>query len=438
MNILLVVILSLLLVFIYFVNGKRIVSISFISTGVFFLSAIVLLSFGGSFFEYSVSPITVFVVVTSNALLFVGEFFALKVLKLITTKSNKKHHEAIRTPFYVDQTTCILLFFIGFIIAIIDYYFLYRYSLSLGNPGQIWNAIAYTRDARVTSTDFSLPRILSYAGIVFKAFAYLFFFYFAYNLILCKKLQFKLLLPLVSYCLIYFSSTERLGYLEIVSVCIIIILVIKNYQNRWKKSSSIKSLVTILIVIASTITIFYLLGSFSGKSARHNLTETICKYLGASIVGLDNYLHSPWSPNTIPCEQTLYYFYYLLKAIGFNLPITKSFLPFFTWANGSSNIYTCLVAPIHDFGITGMLVSRLLLGFIYGCAEYKIDNLKSIKNHGILIVVFSLFFYPVAISSIADIFLFFVQLNYIYLFIVFVVYRHFTPKKRVFLVKTVA
>lgn len=412
-------------------NGRRIVSVSFMSCGVFLLSAIVLLAFEKSYFEYVISSKTVFVICFSIVCLFFGEFIS-KGINIGTRVKRNKLSQTTSKPFCVSKLICFSVFSLGMIIAVLDYYYLYKYSLTQGNPGSIWKAIQYTRVARVNSTDFNLPRILSYSGIAIKAFSYICFFFFAYNTIFHKKKQLRLVLPLISYCFIYLSSTERLGYLEIVSVCLVIFLVLSGSKKKWKSSGNFKILVKILIIIVISVFVFFLLGSFSGKTVRHGFADTICKYLGSAIVGLDSYLKQPWDPNTLPFEQTLYSFYYLLKAIGFNLPITKSFLPFFDWPNGSSNIYTCLVAPIQDFGLAFTFISRVLVGLFYGTFTKYIENVHDIKENVILVVVFSMFYYPVAMSCVSDLYLSFVQLNYIYLFIAFAVFKiAFLGKKQV-------
>jgi len=437
MNLLLVVLLSLLFIVIYLLNGRKILSVSFISCGVFLLSAIVLLAFEKSYFNYVISSKTVFVICFSIVCLFVGEFIAKGVTINVGTKS--QNYEIVSKPFYVSKLICISVFLLGLLIAVLDYYYLYQYSLTQGNPGEIWNAIAYTRVARVNSTDFNLPRILSYTGIVIKAFSYICFFFFAYNIAFHKKIQLRLMLPLISYCLIYFSSTERLGYLEIVSVCLVISLVLFGAKHKWKPAGNLKVLIRILLIIIATLFVFFLLGSFSGKTLRHGFSETICKYLGSAIVGLDSYLKYPWESNAIPGEQTLYSFYYLLKAIGFNIPITKSFLPFFEWANGSSNIYTCLVAPIQDYGIALTFITRIAIGFFYGFWTKYIETKAIIRNSPVLIVVFSMFYYPVAISCVSDLYLSFIQLNYIYLFIALAVLKLvFVNKRQIRLVRSFA
>ena len=79
-------------------------------------------------------------------------------------------------------------------------------------------------------------------------------------------------------------------------------------------------------------------------------------------------------------------------------------LKFFSYGDGtySSNIYTSLVLPIQDYGIIGMLISRMIISFT--CT--KIFNRTILEKIGnkmfLLIIMSSLFGYMYINTPIAD------------------------------------
>ena len=84
---------------------------------------------------------------------------------------------------------------------------------------------------------------------------------------------------------------------------------------------------------------------------------------------------TPWKPNS-------YFGMYSLKSLYlfFNIKskseVPSLSLPFFSYAQGSSNIYSSLTCPLQDFGFAGMLITRFLLAYI----SIKIEDMMFDTN----------------------------------------------------------
>jgi hypothetical protein len=91
-------------------------------------------------------------------------------------------------------------------------------------------------------------------------------------------------------------------------------------------------------------------------------------------------------------------------------------------ASSRSNLKTWLKAPIQDFSISGMLFSRFFLGLIYTFLINYLLTKKETHRHIGGFIFGSLLFYPLLSAAIADKFGNYLQLETLYLAIIFAIF----------------
>ena len=118
---------------------------------------------------------------------------------------------------------------------------------------------------------------------------------------------------------------------------------------------------------------------------------------------MDDFIREPWKKNTLIGEYTLSNLYYWCNKLfmsDFHIP--EYHLPFFSYKVGKSNIYTAFAFPIQDFGIIGMLFTRILIGYIFSKIRKKAIKEREISNHILVTVILGHLLYGNFFVVIAD------------------------------------
>ena len=159
--------------------------------------------------------------------------------------------------------------------------------------------------------------------------------------------------------------------------------------------------------------------------------NTLSKYFGSSIYGLDILINNKTPQSFYFGEQTISILYTIFEKIGFEFKKLPLHSEFFEIGNGAdtSNIYTALRKPIIDFGILGMLVTRVCMGFIYGLIfRYYSNNFNNPYSIGTY-VIFPLIYYPLMMYIFSDLFNYFLQFSFIETLLILVFLKRLIVKR---------
>jgi len=401
----------------YLCNGKEILSIWFITTVMFIISVGTVIA-NMQYFKTDISVITFAVILISLFSIGIGEMIAMSMIY-----SNQRQHriggqsehfnsdslvfENIRdagNPIIIKASTIVLISIFIFSIAFIQFYKLYKFSLTLGNPGLPFLTAAYTRNA-ILNGEYSGGRLLGWASTFSGCVAYFFTYLFFMNrYIYCFK-NYLYLLPMGAYFFTCFSSTARTGFIQIIAVFLVIMLVFKKADCDWSWRNNRTIIKDAMIALVAFFVIFGFLGQMGAKQSEiYDWRYKIPIYSGASIIGFDYFLTHPKSSNMLFGQETLKWFYEILNSeLGFRFQY-ENFKPFFSWGYGESNIYSALRDPIQDYGILPSFILQCLIGFFYGLWIQKIKSIKNWIDKSTYLIMFALFMYPIFMYSIANVF----------------------------------
>ena len=146
---------------------------------------------------------------------------------------------------------------------------------------------------------------------------------------------------------------------------------------------------------------------------------TFSKYISSAVYGLDFFIEYRYSyePNymgiyTLPGINL---FLEKLGIINFQAPALHGEM--FNFRGDISNLYTGLYFPILDFGILGLLITRVFLGLAYGLFTY----LMKASGSFLLFIVYPVLLFPSIFGVLGDLYINFQQFNFFYFLIVIVI-----------------
>ena len=369
MNILLLSVLSgLLSAFAYKTSALKLLSPTFLSSGMFCgFSIIYILSF--NFIGQDIKTKTVIYILSSLFLTYVGELIANRFTEKKSLLNNSSSISIATTEyrrFYMPsfKVTCIITA-VMLIVAIIRFVNLRYFASQYGSFNDFMSMMSTARIAVNQGEDFNLSSGII-AQIVYLSTGVCFFYTYIFleQIILLKSKKYYLLLPIIFDCLIEFSTTGRTSIIMIVIGFIVSYFHILVTHNKGYKLRLSKKL---YIYIFLFLVVFFIYGGLrKGNNASEVIDEivgSIVSYSCAGIYGLDYYLEHPWSPNSYFAAYTGRNIYSLLGIEHNYIPDAN--LPFYLFGDGGgSNIYTSLVLPIQDYGIGGLFITRVILAII--------------------------------------------------------------------------
>ncbi len=259
-----------------------------------------------------------------------------------------------------------------------------------------------------------IPKWTEYMPIIAPCIVRVCITVFSYNFIRYRIIQKKYLGVIVSFILYLVTSTSRTVFLDLVAYSIFqfffleLFLFGKLPMIKWK---TIKPVVLSVILFASC---FSLIGRMAQKSAP--IVETIFAYTAAAFIGLDNFLNNPYYAENILSSRTLQGVFSPFDRVGLKLPKLEEYLPHYFYLGGkaTSNEYTSLMEPYHDFGLGGMLMSRVLLGVVFGLLLGYIVKQSNKGKKYYLIPMLGPVYYSLVLSAIDDQFSTLLSMYYIY------------------------
>lgn len=283
------------------------------------------------------------------------------------------------------------------IIAVTRFRNFFRYvNGSLQNLADALSGMRMSYDA-VADGSLSLSNgYFNQIGYMCEIALYIHLFAFVFNLMVAKKNNPYLLLPLVPDLLNRLVTTSRSAFLLLffsISVCVIFVLV---KQGRCKQFLFSSRTVIALVLIFS---LFFWYGQMR-NNLDISLLDNVQMYSSASIYNFDKFIREGRHDNP-------YFGYYTLQRIydvfGITYTQVAQDLPMnvFNTHGYRSNIWTSFFKTVQDYGVGGMLLLRFLES-LFGTMVIK-TMLKSKLNSSrfffciyfVIIILYSFANYPI-------------------------------------------
>lgn len=387
--------------FIYIRNELNFIVPSLWISLVFDLSLIVY-CFNLSYFQKDLSITVCLVIFFSVLLFYIGEVIGSNYRLVLPHKNQVLSSSKIqnRDDFIVIPQKKILLIYGLFILMISLYrlYDMYMFTKSVGNSNFLLT-VYYIR-GYMTAGDFNFSTLVILFSSVAEAAGYIVAYYFVKYFFEFKKVDSIYLFSVFTFLFYQMTTTGRTGFLKFFIILMAIFFYF--YKISLKKINIAKIQKIVLTIIIIMVGIFVVYGRVVRRSDK-GLSDYFRNYFSAGLFGLQSYFDSPWEANVIKGQYTLSnYYYYLNKIFKTNHLIAEHHLPFYSMPDESSNIYTALVLPIQDYGIVGMLITRLLMGWIMAAFIKRAFQKHSLKVQPLYAIVFGYIFYICFFFPIAD------------------------------------
>ncbi|MCA1033481.1 oligosaccharide repeat unit polymerase [Bacillus infantis] len=406
---LLILFLIIILIISYFTTGKDLLSPWVISCCMFLLSALFVIPNIESW-NVQLSAITILVIGLGLFSFGFGELFVRKLYqkRLLNRKKTQflnKHDNNERKP--INIHTSILLFFIIFMLIVTYFYYKQVLDFAYAAGFTVSSDLPMLRYARIaTTTDIaesvSTNKLLGQAVIISYSYAYLMIYVVLYNTIFLKYRKRLILyaIPIVIYLIQVVLTGGRTQFIYLVSSLFLISVIFYQIKAGWSNSKNSKYIKVGIITFIVMLVVFYFLGTFTGKTSKLNLLETISIYVGSPIVAFDIFLQNYTNGFSIFFgENTLFGIYDILQRFGFDVPNLIRIADFVNIGGYETNIYTSYMRYIKDFSYFGFLIIEMFLGAIY---SFLYLNIKIKNKPTIIIVIFAIIFQTIIECSIEE------------------------------------
>lgn len=386
----------------------------FIISALLFLSSLCV-SVNYPFFKVDIRVLTYIVVVMSVLFWLIGDIVAANSVP--HTRTTYNHYSELR----MNKIGIIL----GIGINIINTYFLYINFVRVGQVLGGTNFISYFGLVRLYLTEiqnglttdsynFQLSSARSAINAVAQAFAFVSILLYIYNLNYVNKKHNYLLILFLIFIPSLIFNTSRAIFLQIFATLIVPGILLYYKKSGVRKQKKLIKVTSILLV--SFLLVFSLVGMFrSGfyedSGYIQDSFNSLTKYLGSPIIGIDYLLHSNYHTSDYFARETCPIIYTILEKIGFTFPKQAFHFTTFPCGDDVSNVYTALRDPILDFGIIGMLITRFVLGFTYGYI-YRRALYYTHASEVHLFVIFGIVMFPIVFYFFADIFYYLTNVDF--------------------------
>ena len=386
----------------------------FIISALLFLSSLCV-SVNNPFFKIDIGFLTYIVVVLSVLFWLIGDIIA----------DNTVPSTNINYDYYPELRINKIGYFLGICISILNTYHLYGNFVRVGQALGGTNFISYFGLVRFYLTEiqngitsdsynFGLSSLWSSINAIAQAFAFVSFLLYVYNYSFAKKKQNYLLVIFLVFVPSLIFNTSRAIFLQIFATLIVPGILIYYKKCGVRKQKKLIKVISLLFV--SFFFVFSLIGLFrSGFYEDSGYVQdsfnSLTKYLGSPIIGIDYLLHSNYQISDYFARETCPIIYTLLGKFGLTFPKQAFHFTTFPCGDDVSNVYTALRDPILDFGILGMLVTRFFLGFIYGYVYRKVlYYTQASKVH--VFVLFGVVMFPIVFYFFADVFYYLTNVDF--------------------------
>lgn len=412
---LLIILLVLLCLTSYIVTKRDILSPWFISCLMFLISSIVVIPNINNW-NVDLSSKTVFIIFIGLLSFGIGEFYVrcLKNKGLIVTKIDKIHInknnnssiDRINIPIEINKIVIIM----SIIIMIIVTFLYYKQVLNIAYAAGFSDSseLPMLRFARIATINpdimqnIKTNKLVGQCVIISYSYAYLMLYITIYNIVFFKfKREYILyIIPILIYFIQIILTGGRTQFIYLIGSSVLMCIIFYKIKQGWNSKINKKYYKNIALAFIFMLVIFYILGSFTGKTEKLNFIETISVYMGSSIVAFDEFIKGYINGTSeFFGINTLLGIYDIFDKLGFKIPSLVKQAEFISIGDYETNIYTSYMRYIKDFSYIGFVFIQMMLGVIF---SYIYMIIKTLKKPNIIIVVYAILFQVILECSIEE------------------------------------
>lgn len=395
----------------YLMNQKDILSPWVITIGMFLVSTFFAI-LNIDTWQFTLSPLTVFVILTGVFAFGVGEILISAAFEKHAVPKRKQNRGISRIEIPQTVVIVIVLGMVAGLAVMIKQ--TYEISLLAGNTNGLASMLEYARKMYIIP-GYTIGKASIHISLLGKAFSAVFLYFFINNLHAGKNRRDVLyLFPVVLYLCMAALGTGRTFMIEFLGMVIIFHFLIERKKNGWMTIHVWKIVLIAAAALGVFFILFFLFGFITGKSQGGKLLDMVSVYTGMSIPSLDYWLNKAKDLSTVFGEETLYGVTSVLRKLNLvHLKETVRHLEFVDFGDASGNVYTCLRRYINDYGYVGMLFMQGAVGAFYSLFY---NNIKKENGFGILLIFYGVLMYPLFMQSIDELILSsYLSTSYMYL-----------------------
>lgn len=387
---LLTIILFVMLVAVLYINQYDIISPWVISVAMFFLSTLVA-AMNAKRWGMDISLGCIFVIIGALLAFGLGEKTVDKVFEKYPTDSNKRlANWSIEVPVLL---TCIIsaLMLVGFLIV---FKRAYEISLEGGNHGGLKTMFKYVRAVMVTPGNH-MGRFCNHITILSQAISYI-YVWILMNQIIGRSFKLKhvvYIIPIVIYLFMAAMGAGRNFLIQILAFILVASMFLTHGDRPWNLRDAIKVAILAACVIGIYLIFFLFLG-YLKNGAQVRIYDILSKYIGSSIINLDEYINRQKVESIYIGEETLYGIYSVIRKFGVDLPERVYHLE----QSAITNVYTALRRYISDYGYMGLFIIQVYIGSFYSIFY----NIVKRQKNGILLILYGWLMQPLAVQAIEE------------------------------------
>lgn len=327
--------------------------------------------------EFKLSLKLIFYVFSAYISFFIGG--------LIFPVKRKKREKNINNNNYFSLQYIIIGLIIVVFSTVLYYYQVRKVSILSGyKESSTYGILYYYRNATLNNYDAlsSQSKIVGQLTIISYAIAYLILIDFVKRIInksisnyrISFVIEVIIILSFIIQLILTGGRTQFLCYIES-----FVFLLFFYYFKKNDNKVSLKFFRKVIIIICSASVLFYLFGTFTGKTKQLNFSNTLFIYSGSIIPGFDKIINEKvFFENEYFGSNLFVGLLQLLNLIGFNFKISNYVAPITDVGNLLTNIYGSFGRYYATVGLFGMVIINIFLGFLY---QFLYSNLQKKKNN---------------------------------------------------------
>lgn len=353
--------LLLALLLIYYLNGKDLISPSFITVSVFLLSSL-FLSLKVKEWGVEITGKTILII-----LLFIFVFFLTELLCQTIVPNSKKQKLLQYNGIQLSKSVIILLIGLSILILYMYYTQIKKIAVFSGyNEGEDL-LIQYARLGLLQKGQ-TTTLLISISSLFLRSLAYLNLFIFTFNITVPKDVNKRkniiyLLIPII-YLIQYSLSGSRGAYIEFLSFFLILYIILYTKSNNGNRYNKLKIFSYTIITLLVLIIVFIYLGNLKGWAGK-SVTDILSLYFGGSIAALNNFVEQGVHNNHSYGSglETFLGVQDLFNRLNGNVSNVTRILPFTEIGNSGemTNVYTAIRRYLSDFGLTGLIICSIIV-----------------------------------------------------------------------------
>lgn len=168
-------------------------------------------------------------------------------------------------------------------------------------------------------------------------------------------------------------SGGRTQFLYFIESFVVLMVFFMSKKTGYRISAM--SIQRILLILVITVIAFYFLGAFTGKTNKLDFATTIFVYIGAPIEAFNKLLNKVVSFDKLYFGSDVFIGPIdLLNRFGANIELQSVTAPFVMIGDTSTNIYGSFGRYYADFGVIGLILVNIFLGFFFHVLYLKLQR----------------------------------------------------------------